>query len=123
MKHIKAIVLVVTIFSFLSFQKADSVEGKWELIKMETADGEVRESTGRWMGFLADGELQGGNTPGTINRTGTWSYNEETQELTIGSDKNLSGEGTFKVDWIDKDNMKLLIQQGRKVYLTRIKEK
>ncbi|EDP95213.1 hypothetical protein U8527_13425 [Kordia algicida OT-1] len=120
MKHIKAILLVVTIFSFLSFQTTDSVEGKWELFKLEDGSGEVREMSGRWMEFIKGGTLKGGNSLETTNRTGNWSYNTETKELTIGSEQNLSGEGTFKVSWIDAKTFSLEVQKGRKVYLRRI---
>lgn len=88
MKHSKAIFLIAVIFSFLSFQTNDSVVGKWELFKMETADGQISESSGRWMHFKADGILEGGNTLETTNRTGNWEYDKETKQLTISSEKN-----------------------------------
>ncbi|AXG70851.1 hypothetical protein KORDIASMS9_03098 [Kordia sp. SMS9] len=121
MKHVKTLLLVITIFSFLSFQQADSVVGKWEMYKMENAEGEVRASNGRWMEFLEGGELKGGNTMETTDRTGNWEYNTETKELTIGSEEKRPGEGTFKVSWVNEKTMYIDIGQGRKVYLKRIK--
>lgn len=121
MKHIKTIILVVTIFSFLSFQTTDSIEGKWELVKMEDGDGTVKEGNGRWMHFMKDGVLEGGNSPGKTNRTGTWTYDSKTKELSFGSEKRHPGEGTYIVHWIDEKNISLPLGEGRKVYLKRIK--
>ncbi|WP_298423081.1 glycoside hydrolase family 43 C-terminal domain-containing protein [uncultured Kordia sp.] len=120
MKHIKALLVIVTIFSFLSFQSNESVVGKWELFKMENSDGEVRETSGRWMDFQADGVLKGGNTFDTTNRTGNWEYNKETKELSISSEKKRPGEGTFKINWIDNKTISLTVGPGRKVYLKRM---
>ncbi len=121
MKHVKALLLVITIFSFLSFQQTDSVVGKWEMYKMENAEGEVRESSGRWMEFIEGGELKGGNTMETTDRTGNWEYNTETKEITISSEEKRPGEGTFKVSWIDGKTISINVGSGRKVYLKRIK--
>ena len=121
MKHSKALFLLVLIFSFLSFQTNNSVVGKWELFKMEMADGQTSESSGRWMHFQADGKLEGGNSLETTNRTGNWEYDKETKQLTIGSEKKLPGEGTFSINWIDDNTFNLMVGNGRKVYLRRIK--
>ncbi|MGH1386639.1 hypothetical protein [Kordia sp.] len=121
MKHIKAVLLVVTIFSFLSFQQTDSVLGKWEMFKMESGEGEVREMNGNWMEFIEDGVLKGGNSLNTTDRTGNWEYNTETKELTISSEEKRPGEGTFKVTWVDANTMYINIDRGRKVYMRRIK--
>ncbi|WP_157547115.1 hypothetical protein [Kordia zhangzhouensis] len=122
MKQFKAILFAVVIFSFLSFQEINSLEGKWELFKMETPEGEVNETNGRWMHFMKDGVLKGGNTLDTTNRTGNWSYDSKTKSLTFGSEKQLSGEGTYTVNWIDAKTISLTLERGRKVYLKRIKE-
>ena len=122
MKHIKAVILVVTIFSFLSFQTTDSIEGKWELFKMVSGEGEVKETSGRWMQFQKDGVLKGGNSFESTDRTGTWKYNTETNELSFGSVAKHSGEGTYKVTWIDAKTISLALERGRKVYLKRIKQ-
>lgn len=121
MKHIKAVILIVTIFSFLSFQTNESIAGKWELFKMEDSNGEVRETSGRWMDFQADGVLKGGNSLDTTNRTGKWEYNKETKEVSISSEEKRPGEGTFVVNWINDKTISLEVGRGRKVYLKRIK--
>ena len=120
MKHIKTILLVVTIFSFLSFQKTDSLLGKWEMFKIESSEGEVKEMSGRWMEFMKDGILKGGNSLETSDRTGNWEYNTKTKELTVSSEEKRPGEGTFKVTWIDAKTIYITIDRGRKVYLKRI---
>ncbi len=120
MKHIKAAFILVTLFSFLSFQTNESIVGKWELFKLEDADGEVRESSGRWMDFQADGILKGGNSFDTTNRTGNWEDNKETKELTISSEEKRPGEGTFVVSWIDDKTINISVGRGRKVYLKRM---
>ncbi|MFK7748754.1 MAG: hypothetical protein AB8B65_10205 [Kordia sp.] len=120
MKHIKAVLLVVTIFSFLSFQTSDSVVGKWEMYKMESGDGEAREMSGRWMEFMEDGALKGGNTFATTDRTGNWEYNAKTKELTISSEEKRPGEGTFKVTWVDAKTLYINIDDVTKVYMRRI---
>ena len=121
MKHIKTIILVVAIFSFLSFQQTkDSLFGKWELFKIETTDGEVKEISGRWMEFYKDGVLKGGNSLETTDRTGTWTYNEDTKELSFGSEKNLPGEGTYVITWMDAKTISFNAERDMKIFLKRI---
>jgi len=121
MKPVKTILLAIIIFGFLSFQQTESIIGKWELYKMESAEGEVRESSGRWMEFYKDGILKGGNSFETTDREGNWEYNAKTMELTVSSEEKRLGEGTFKVTWIDADSMYITVDRGRKVYLRRVK--
>ncbi|MEM6721978.1 MAG: hypothetical protein AAF611_21805 [Bacteroidota bacterium] len=121
MKHVKALLLVVTIFSFLSFTQTDSIIGKWELYKMETLEGDIRESSGRWMEFFEEGVLKGGNSLDTTDREGNWEYNTKTNELTVSSERKMPGEGTFKVTWIDSDHIYIVVNRGRKVYMRRLK--
>ena len=121
MKHIKAVILVVTIFSFLSFQEVGSIMGKWEMFKMESGQGEVREMSGNWMQFLEDGVLKGGRSLEVSDKTGNWEYNTKTKELTISSKEKRPGEGTFKVTWIDAKTIYINIDTERKVYMRKIK--
>ena len=121
MKYIKTVLLAVTIFSFLSFQKTDSLVGKWEMFKMESPEGEVREMDGgKWMEFMKDGVLKGGNSLETTDREGNWEYNAKTDEVTISSPKKRPGEGTFKVSWVDVKTIYVTIDKGRKIYMKRI---
>ncbi|WP_046756056.1 hypothetical protein [Kordia jejudonensis] len=120
MKNIKIVFVLAAIFSFLSFQTNESLVGKWELFKMQSGEGEVRDTSGRWMDFQKDGVLIGGNTLDTTNRTGNWEYNTETKEVSISSEEKRPGEGTFVVNWIDGKTISLDIGSGRKVYLKRI---
>ncbi|MEM6685032.1 MAG: hypothetical protein AAF617_04470 [Bacteroidota bacterium] len=87
---------------------------------MESPDGEVRETSGRWMEFNKGGELKGGNTLETTDRTGNWEYNTKTKELTVGSEEKRPGEGTFKVTWIDEQTIYITVDRGRKIYMKRI---
>jgi hypothetical protein len=119
MKHFKIVLFATVIFSFLSFQQSESITGKWELFKMEAGE-EVRETSGYWMHFMKDGVLKGGDTLDKTERTGNWTYDTETQELTFSSEKKLSGEGTYKINWIDADTMYMVIDRGRKMYFKRI---
>ncbi|WP_298517845.1 hypothetical protein [uncultured Kordia sp.] len=120
MKPIKTVFLVVIIFSFLSFQKTDSLLGKWEMFKMESAEGEIFEAGGNWMEFMKDGVLKGGKSLATTDRQGNWEYNTKTKEVTISSPEKRPGEGTFKVTWIDAKTIYITIDRGRKVYMRRI---
>ena len=120
MKYMKTILFAVTVFTFLSFQQTDAIVGKWEMYKMESPDGEVREASGRWMEFLEGGELKGGNSLETVDRTGNWEYNERTSELTVTSEEQRDGEGTFKVTWIDDKTIYIVVTRGRKIYMRRI---
>lgn len=121
MKNVKIALVLSVIFSFLSFQTNESIVGKWELFKMQSSEGEVLDTSGRWMEFQADGVVKGGNTLDTTNRTGNWEYNKETKELSITSPEKRPGEGTFTINWIDDKTFSLSIGQGRKVYMKRIK--
>lgn len=123
MKYIKVVILSVFICSFLSFQTTDSLVGTWELYKMQDADGSEKETSGRWMAFLADGVLEGGNSPGKTDRTGKWTYDEATKQLSIESERKLSGEGTFPIEWIDAKTITLDVGSGRKVFLKKKTEK
>ncbi|MBC8757168.1 hypothetical protein H2O64_21035 [Kordia sp. YSTF-M3] len=123
MKYTKAILLTVCICSFLSFQTTDSLVGKWELYKLEGSDGVEKEMNGRWMEFLEDGSLKGGNSPETTDRTGKWTYDEATKALWFGSEKNIAGEGTYTINWIDENTINFTVGEGRKVHLKRKTEK
>jgi len=120
MKPVKAILLVVTIFSFLSFKQTDSIVGKWEMFKVESAEGEVREMSGNWMEFLEGGILKGGNSLDVSTRSGNWEYNSKTSELTISSEENRPGEGTFKVTWINAKTIYITVDRGNKVHMRKI---
>lgn len=122
MKHIKIIILVVTIFSFLSCeQKTNSIVGKWEVYKVENSGEIDDEVTGRWMEFSADGLLEGGNSSNTTNRTGKWTYDKETKSLWFGSEKEIQGEGTYIINWTDENTIDFTVGEKQKVYLKRIK--
>ncbi|PTX59848.1 hypothetical protein C8N46_108161 [Kordia periserrulae] len=121
MKHLKTLLFAVLIFSFLSFQKTADIIGKWEMFKMESAEGDVRESSGNWMEFVKGGLLKGGNSLETTDRTGEWQFNEATSEVTISSEEKRSGEGTFKVTWMDDTTIYITVDRGNKVYLRRVK--
>ena len=122
MKSYKVIILAVAIFSFLSFQEVNSIEGKWEIFKMETSEGETKEMSGRWMKFYEDGLLKGGNSLDKTDRVGFWTYDAKTKELTFASEKKLSGEGTYTVHWIDAKTISITLERGRKIYMKRITE-
>lgn len=122
MKHIKTLVLAVFVCSFLSFQTTESIVGIWELFKLQDTDGSVKETSGRWMEFQKDGALKGGNSLETTNRTGTWTYDEATKELSFGSKKKLSGEGTYTVNWIDAKTISLTVEKERKIFLRKMEK-
>ncbi len=119
MNYLKVIILTVCISSFLACQTTDSMVGKWELYKLESPDGIDEDMEGRWMEFLEDGTLKGGNSPETTNRTGKWTYDEATKVLWFGSEKNIAGEGTYTVNWIDENNISFTVEKNKKVFLKR----
>jgi len=119
MNYLKVIILTLSISSFLACQTTNPIIGKWEISKLETPDGVDADMEGRWMEFLEDGSLKGGNSPETTNRTGKWTYDIATKVLWFGSEENVAGEGTYTVNWIDENNISFTVQEGRKVFLKR----
>lgn len=123
MKHIKTLLLVVTIFSFLSCeQPTNSIVGKWEIYKVENLGEIDTEINGRWMEFSADGLLKGGNSSKTTNRTGKWTYDAETKSLWFGSDNDTAGDGRYTINWTDENTIDLTVDETRKVYMKRIEQ-
>ena len=122
MKNIKVLILVVSVFSFLSFQSVDKdlIVGKWEVVKLQDADGTINTVNGRWMEFKADGKLSGGNSLDRSDREGTWQYNAETKELTLASEKKMSGEGTYVITWVDNKTISFIVKRGRKIFMKKI---
>ena len=72
------------------------------------------------MEFYKDGVLKGGNSLETTDRTGTWTYNEDTKELSFGSEKNLPGEGTYVITWMDAKTISFNAERDMKIFLKRI---
>lgn len=119
MNYLKVIILTLSISSFLACQTKDSMIGKWEISKLETPDGIDADMEGRWMEFLEDGSLKGGNSPEKVDRTGKWTYDKETKSLWFGSEKKIAGEGTYTVNWIDENNISFTVENDKKVFLKR----
>ena len=120
MKHLKTFLVALCIFSFLSLQQSNSIAGKWEVYKIETENSDVEQSNGKWLHFMNDGILKGGNASNVVDRIGNWSFNAQTNEVTISSKKKISDEGTFKITWVSTKSIYINAEDGKKIHLRRI---
>jgi len=121
MKHLKTLLLAIAVFTFLSFQSIDKLNGKWQIIKIEINGTEnvMGSESKKYIQFNEDGTLVGGEMEKEPNRFGSWIYNKADNLLTLKTD-NKTEEEQFTLESVAKDTL-VLSNKELKVFSKRIK--
>jgi len=107
MKSLKTPLILVIVFTLLSFQSIDKILGKWEIDKVTVNTVEQEKEEDRnYIEFLENGIVNSYITnEGTIDteHSGTWIYNEDEKILTIKEE--YVPEEQYKVVQLDNENL------------------
>jgi len=107
MKSLKTPLILVLVFTLLSFQSIDKILGKWEIVKVTVNTVEQEKEEDRnYIEFLENGIVNSYITnEGTIDteHSGTWTYNEDENILTVKEE--YVPEEEYKIVKLDNENL------------------
>ncbi len=107
MKSLKTPLILVLVFTLLSFQSIDKIIGKWEIDKVTVNTVEQEKEEDRnYIEFLENGIVNSYITnEGTIDteHSGTWIYNEDENILTVKEE--YVPEEEYKIVKLDNENL------------------
>ena len=107
MKSLKTPLILVLVFTLLSFQSIDKILGKWEIDKVTVNTVEQEKEEDRnYIEFLENGIVNSYITnEGTIDteHSGTWIYNEDENILTVKEE--YVPEEEYKIVKLDNENL------------------
>ena len=107
MKSLKTPLILVLVFTLLSFQSIDKIIGKWEIDKVTVNSIEQEKEEDRnYIEFLENGIVNSYITnEGTIDteHSGTWIYNEDENILTVKEE--YVPEEEYKIVKLDNENL------------------
>ncbi|MFQ3239679.1 MAG: hypothetical protein ACI9NI_001992 [Olleya marilimosa] len=107
MKSLKTPLIIVLVFTLLSFQSIDKILGKWEIDKVTVNTVEQEKEEDRnYIEFLENGIVNSYITnEGTIDteHSGTWIYNEDENILTVKEE--YVPEEEYKIVKLDNENL------------------
>jgi len=107
MKSLKTPLILVIVFTLLSFQSIDKILGKWEIDKVTVNTVEQEKEEDRnYIEFLENGIVNSYITnEGTIDteHSGTWIYNEDENILTVKEE--YVPEEEYKIVKLDNENL------------------
>ncbi|WP_397362457.1 lipocalin family protein [Olleya sp. R77988] len=109
MKNLKTPLIVVLVFTLLSFQSIEKILGKWEIEKVTVNSVEQeKEEERNYIEFLENGIVNSYITnEGTIDteHSGTWVYNGDEKILTIKEE--YVPDEQYKIVKLDSQNLML----------------
>lgn len=94
--------------------------GTWELRKRVSNAGHIREKSGEYIEFKADGTCGAGKIGGDLRQTGTWKFDPETAEVIISIQETEKEDGAFILSLTAEE---LIVSDSSGIsYLYRLKE-
>lgn len=92
--------------------------GFWEIEKVQLKDKTIEREDGNFMELREEGVLRGGNTKGEWSNTGSWSYSEESNVLSL--EGNTQQEIQYEIVELSSSEMTLLLlKDSSRIFMTK----
>lgn len=104
LKRISLIAFIAILLTACS--GGDTVVGHWAVDQV-IVNGETKskDNVQKSLDFKEDGKFDSGEDGKKIERSGTWSYDEEKQTLTMKGDGGNKDDGDYKVEKLTADEL------------------
>lgn len=118
MKNFKHIMIILSIGLFYSFHQNENIIGKWKVDKLEIKNVISEETTSKWVKFIIDGKMEGGNVLNQIRTTGTWKIDDKRKKIIISSENKSKDDGEYFFEFLNTNDL-VLAKDSVKVFLVR----
>ena len=118
MKHLKHIILILIIGIFFSFHQNENIVGKWKIDKYEINNVKLEKVTNKWIKFINNGKLEGGDLTNQIRKTGTWKIDDKNKKIIILSEEASKDDGEYTFEFLNSNNL-ILTKDSLKVFMIK----
>ena len=94
--------------------------GYWEVVKLESKEGKVKEGKRKFIEFHKDGTMQGGKVGSIADRNGLWAYHKEQNSVEIRRDGGSNDDGIYLIEKLSSTDLILFhTEDSVKVFLEK----
>ncbi len=116
------IVLLLVCFILIAGTKPPKkLIGYWQVVKIERKDGTVKDNIRKFIEFHKDGTMEGGTLGSIPNKSGTWTYDKETNSVNLIDPKSTHDSGIYTILELSSTDL-IMMKDSNKVFFEKYRK-